>query len=101
MSKDSFKTKTTLEVAGKSYEIFDITGFAEAKDLPFSLKILLENLLRTEDGANITADQIKKLAAWDPSVEPDTEINLHQRELSCRILLAYLALWTWPRCVKR
>ena len=75
MSKDSFKTKTTLEVAGKSYEIFDITGFAEAKDLPFSLKILLENLLRTEDGANITADQIKKLAAWDPSVEPDTEIQ--------------------------
>ncbi len=75
MSKDSFKTKTTLEVAGKSYEIFDITGFAEAIDLPFSLKILLENLLRTEDGANITADQIKKLAAWDPSVEPDTEIQ--------------------------
>ena len=67
MSKDSFKTKTTLEVAGKSYEIFDITKFTEAKDLPFSLKILLENLVRTEDGANITAEQIKKLAAWDPN----------------------------------
>ena len=75
MSKDSFKTKTTLEVAGKSYEIFDITKFTEAKDLPFSLKILLENLVRTEDGANITAEQIKKLAAWDPNSEPDTEIQ--------------------------
>ena len=75
MSKDSFKTKTTLEVSGKQFEIFDITKFPEAKDLPFSLKVLLENLLRTEDGANITADQIKKLAAWDPSVEPDTEIQ--------------------------
>ena len=75
MSKDSFKTKTTLEVSGKQFEVFNITKFPEAKDLPFSLKVLLENLLRTEDGANITADQIKKLAAWDPSVEPDTEIQ--------------------------
>ena len=75
MSKNSFKAKTILDVAGKSYEIFDITAFAEAKDLPFSLKILLENLLRTEDGANITAGQIKKLANWDPSAEPDTEIQ--------------------------
>jgi aconitate hydratase len=75
LSKNSFKAKTTLEVAGKSYEIFDITAFSEAKDLPFSLKVLLENLLRTEDGANITAEQIKKLANWNPSVEPDTEIQ--------------------------
>jgi aconitate hydratase len=75
LSKDSFKAKTTLEVAGKSYEIFDITKFPEAKDLPFSLKVLLENLLRTEDGANITAEQIKKLAVWNPTAEPDTEIQ--------------------------
>jgi len=75
LSKNSFKAKTTLEVAGKSYEVFDISGFEEAKDLPFSLKVLLENLLRTEDGANITAEQIKKLAAWDPKSEPDTEIQ--------------------------
>jgi len=60
LSKNSFKSKTTLEVAGKSYEIFDITGFEEAKDLPFSLKILLENLLRTEDGANITAENLRQ-----------------------------------------
>lgn len=75
MSKNSFKAKTTLEVAGKSYEVFDITGFKEAVGLPFSLKVLLENLLRTEDGANITAEQIRKLAVWDPKAEPDTEIQ--------------------------
>ena len=75
MSQNSFNAKTNIEVAGKKYEIFDITSLPEAKNLPFSLKVLLENLLRTEDGANITAEQIKALAAWDPSVEPDTEIQ--------------------------
>ena len=75
MSKNSFNAKTNLEVAGKKYEIFDITSLPEANDLPFSLKVLLENLLRTEDGANITAEQIKALAAWEPTVEPDTEIQ--------------------------
>ena len=75
MSKNSFKAKETLEVAGKSYEFFNITGLDGAKDLPFSLKVLLENLLRTEDGANITASQITSLAQWDPKAEPDTEIQ--------------------------
>ena len=75
LSKNSFNAKTNLEVAGKKYEIFSITGLPEAKDLPFSLKVLLENLLRTEDGANITAEQIKALAAWNPAAEPDTEIQ--------------------------
>jgi len=75
MSKDSFKSKSTLTLSGKSYEIFDISGIGGAHDLPFSLKILLENLLRTEDGANITAEHIKALAEWDPSVEPDTELQ--------------------------
>ena len=75
MSKDSFKAKRTFSSAGRNLEIFDITGLQGAADLPFSLKILLENLLRHEDGANITAEQIKALANWDPSVEPDTEIQ--------------------------
>ncbi|QLL23489.1 aconitate hydratase AcnA [Actinobacteria bacterium IMCC25003] len=75
MSKNSLGTKKNLTVAGKEYEIFDISSVAGATDLPFSLKVLLENLLRTEDGANITADHIKALAQWDPSVEPDTEIQ--------------------------
>ena len=75
MSKNSFDAKTTIEVAGKKYEIFDISKLPESATLPFSLKVLLENLLRTEDGANITADQIKALANWNPDSEPDTEIQ--------------------------
>jgi aconitate hydratase len=75
VSKDSFKARKKLEVAGKSYEIFDITKLEGSATLPFSLKILLENLLRTEDGANITADQIKALASWNPESNPDTEIQ--------------------------
>ena len=75
MSKNSFGAKSSLEVSGKSYEIFDITKLAQANSLPFSLKILLENLLRTEDGANITAKQIEALASWNPESIPDTEIQ--------------------------
>jgi aconitate hydratase len=75
MSKNSLGTKKNLTVAGKDYEIFDISSVEGAANLPFSLKVLLENLLRTEDGANITAGHIKALAQWDPSVEPDTEIQ--------------------------
>ncbi len=75
MSIDSFQSKTTLNVQGENFEIFDISKISGAASLPFSLKILLENLLRTEDGANITAAQISALANWDPKVEPDTEIQ--------------------------
>ncbi len=75
MSKNSLGAKKNLNVGGKDFEIFDISQIEGAASLPFSLKVLLENLLRTEDGANITADHIKALAQWDPSVEPDTEIQ--------------------------
>ena len=75
MSKNSLGAKKNLNVAGKDFEIFDISEVEGARNLPFSLKVLLENLLRTEDGANITAEHIKALAQWDPSVEPDTEIQ--------------------------
>ncbi|CAB4637612.1 unannotated protein [freshwater metagenome] len=75
MSKNSFNAKKSIEVAGKSFEIFDISAIDGAANLPFSLKVLLENLLRTEDGKNITQEHIKALANWDPSSEPDTEIQ--------------------------
>ena len=75
MSKNSFGAKNSLELSGKTVQIFDITKIAGAADLPYSLKVLLENLLRTEDGANITAAHIKALAEWDPNSEPDTEIQ--------------------------
>ena len=75
VSKNSFYAKSTLEVGSKKYEIFDLTKVEGSNSLPFSLKILLENLLRTEDGANITAAQISALAHWKPEAEPDTEIQ--------------------------
>jgi len=71
---DSFGTSRELEVAGNKYRIFDMTKL-DAKTLPYSLKILLENLLRTEDGANVTAAHIQSIVDWDPKAEPDTEIQ--------------------------
>jgi aconitate hydratase len=71
---DSFGVARELEVSGKKYRIFDISKL-EAKTLPYSLKILLENLLRTEDGANVTSSHIKSIIDWDPKAEPDTEIQ--------------------------
>ena len=75
MSKNSLNAKREISIASEKFTYFDITQIPGVSDLPFSLKILLENLLRTEDGANITASQIKKLANWDPASEPDTEIQ--------------------------
>ncbi|WP_207311284.1 aconitate hydratase [Lentzea alba] len=74
-SKDSFGARGTLNVGDSSYEVFRLSAVEGAERLPFSLKILLENLLRTEDGANITADHVRALANWDPAAEPNTEIQ--------------------------
>ncbi|MDQ4051557.1 MAG: aconitase family protein, partial [Actinomycetota bacterium] len=78
-SKDSFGAKSALDVDGKSYEIFRldaVTGDGlDVSSLPFSLKVLLENLLRTEDGADITADDIKAIAGWDADADPSQEIQ--------------------------
>jgi len=71
---NSFGSSDLLQVGDKSYRYFSLNS-VDAKTLPFSLKVLLENLLRTEDGANITEDHIKALVNWDPAVEPDTEIQ--------------------------
>ena len=75
MSQDSFGAKADLRVGDKSYQIYRLDAVEGADRLPFSLKVLLENLLRTEDGANITADHIRALGSWDPNAEPDTEIQ--------------------------
>ena len=75
MSKvNSFGSAELLKVGSKEYRIFKLSA-VDAKTLPYSLKILLENLLRTEDGANITAEHIKALVNWDPKAEPDIEIQ--------------------------
>ena len=78
-SKDSFGAKGSLDVGGTSYEIFRldaVTGDGlDVASLPYSLKVLLENLLRTEDGADITEDHIRALAGWDADADPDKEIQ--------------------------
>ena len=78
-SQDSFGAKGTLEVGDQSYQIYRLSAVTgdglDVESLPYSLKILLENLLRTEDGADITADDIKALAGWDAEAEPDKEIQ--------------------------
>lgn len=72
---DSFGAKSTLTVGSTDYEIYRIDTVAGNEKLPFSLKVLLENLLRTEDGANVTKEQIQALGAWDADAEPNTEIQ--------------------------
>ena len=74
-SLDSFGAKATLSVGGTDYEIYRTSSVQGHETLPFSLKVLLENLLRTEDGANITKDQISALGSWDANAEPSTEIQ--------------------------
>ncbi len=75
MSKNSFDARGTLEVGGKDYDIYRLSAVPGMDKLPYSLKILGENLLRTEDGENITEAQIKALASWDPAAEPSEEIQ--------------------------
>ncbi|WP_065570606.1 aconitate hydratase [Microbacterium oleivorans] len=72
---DSFGAKSTLTVGDTDYEIFRIDTVPGFEKLPYSLKILLENLLRTEDGANVTKEQIEALGNWNPDAEPNTEIQ--------------------------
>ena len=78
-SQDSFGAKGTLEVGDQSYQIYRLSAVTgdgvDIESLPYSLKVLLENLLRTEDGADITADDIRALACWDAEAEPDKEIQ--------------------------
>jgi aconitate hydratase len=74
---DSFSTRGTLSVGNKSYEIFRLTRLeqqAKVSRLPYSMKVLLENLLRYEDGKTVSADDIRALVDWDPQAEPDREI---------------------------
>ncbi|MBO1029787.1 aconitate hydratase AcnA [Tessaracoccus sp. SD287] len=75
MSINSFEAKSTLDVDGTSYEVFRLDAVEGHETLPYSLKVLLENLLRTEDGANITADDITALANWDADADPSREIQ--------------------------
>ncbi|MGP2438342.1 aconitate hydratase AcnA [Streptomyces sp. JW3] len=75
MSANSFDARSTLQVGDESYEIFRLDKVEGSARLPYSLKVLLENLLRTEDGANITADHIRAVGGWDSQAQPAQEIQ--------------------------
>ena len=75
MSRNSFGAERTLTVGSAAYTIYGIDAVEGSATLPFTHKVLLENLLRTEDGANVTADQIRALGSWDASAEPTEEIQ--------------------------
>jgi aconitate hydratase len=74
-STNSFNAHGELKVGDQSYEVYRLSAVEGSETLPYSLKVLLENLLRTEDGANITADHIRAVGSWDAEAEPDTEIQ--------------------------
>src|SRR3984885_6418941 len=75
MTANSFGSRAMLQAAGQEYAIYRLDAVPGSDTLPFSLKVLLENLLRNEDGVNVTAGQVRALADWDPAAEPDTEIQ--------------------------
>ena len=74
-SVNSFGARDTLDVGDKSYQIYRLDAVPNTEKLPYSLKILAENLLRNEDGSNITKDHIEAIANWDPKAEPSIEIQ--------------------------
>src|SRR5499427_7025192 len=75
MTGNSFGSAADLAVGSARYQIHRLDAVPGAGDLPYSLKVLLENLLRNEDGLNVTADHIRALGNWNPAAEPDTEIQ--------------------------
>jgi aconitate hydratase len=75
VSSNSFGAQTTISVGGRDVTIYSLSAVEGSGRLPYSLKVLLENLLRNEDGHNVDADQIRALAGWKADAEPDTEIQ--------------------------
>jgi aconitate hydratase A / 2-methylisocitrate dehydratase len=75
MTANSFGSRATLEAGGATHEIYRLDAVDGSATLPYSLKVLLENLLRNEDGKNITREHISALANWDEDAQPDTEIQ--------------------------
>ncbi len=77
MSSDSFGARSTLEVSGREYEVFRLDALRERFDvarLPYSIKVLLENVLRLEDGVSVSAADVEAIAGWDAAAEPSVEI---------------------------
>jgi len=89
MSVNSFNSKSTLKVGSKEYEIYRLDALDKqgisTKHLPFSLRILLENLLRTEDGRNVTKEEVRALAAWNSQSSQKKKSPSPPAASSCRI----------------
>jgi hypothetical protein len=88
MSVNSFNSRSTLKVGKKEYEIYRLDALDKqgisTTHLPFSLRILLENLLRTEDGRNVTKEEVRALANWNSKSKPDKEIAFTPSRVSSR-----------------
>ena len=97
---DSFGARSALEVGGNQFEIYRLDAVKEGHvdRLPYSLKILLENLLRHEDGRDVTRDDILALANWDPNASPAPKFHLRRHASSCRTSLAYPLSLISPQC---
>ena len=105
-SKNSFGTRETLTVDGKPYEIFRLTtlekkGIGHVAKLPFSLRVLLENLLRQEDERFVNAKDIEALASWNPTAASQQDISFMPARVLLQTLPAFRPWWIWPRCAKQ
>ena len=96
---NSFNAKASLHAAGKRFEIFRVNAIAGTERLPFSMKILLENLLRHEDGVTVTPADIEAVIHWDPAAEPSREIQYRPARVLMRArkpcFLARRRLFGW------
>ena len=106
-SKNSFSARSTLKTGTEQVEIFRLdalerAGVGNVSRLPFSIKVLLENLLRHEDGRFVTPDDMRALAQWNPSAAARQRRSRScRRACCCRILPAFRRSWIWRRCAKR
>ena len=99
---NSFNARSTLRVGGREYQIYRIDALerqgTSTEHLPFALRILLENLLRMEDGRSVTANDVVALAGWSRHARADREIPSPPAGFSCRISPEFPRSWTWQLC---
>ena len=100
MAANSFGSRATLRSGETDHVIYRLDAVDGAGSLPFSLKILLENLLRNEDGRQVTAEHIAALAQWDPAAEPATEIQFTPARVILQDLTGVPPSSTWPPCAR-
>ena len=101
-AEDSFGAQASLEVGGREFEIHRLDALQQRFDvarLPYSLKVLLENALRLEDGTSVTSGDVEAIASWDAKAEPSVEIPFQPARVLMQDFTGVPA--TWPRCATR